>query len=47
MVITTIDNIKNIEEYCAKICEESTHIWNDLVEDIEMKAVEEKLREAQ
>jgi hypothetical protein len=43
--LTTIANIKKVEEECTKICEESVQIWTDLVEDPEMKAMEEKLRD--
>jgi hypothetical protein len=35
-----------VEEECTKLCEESTQIWKDLVEDPDMKVVEAKLREA-
>jgi hypothetical protein len=47
MAMKTFTNIKKVEEECAKIYEESTQIWIDLVEDPEMKVVEAKLREAQ
>jgi hypothetical protein len=45
MMMKIIANIKKIEGECAKICEESTQIWIDLVEDPNMKAIESKLRE--
>jgi hypothetical protein len=41
-----VANIKKVEEECTKLCEESAQIWTDLVEDPEMKVMEEKLREA-
>jgi hypothetical protein len=34
-----VPNIKKVDEECTKIYEESTHIWTDLVEYIEMKDV--------
>jgi len=45
--MTFVANIKKVEEECTKLCEESTQIWIDLVEDPKMKDVEEKLMEAQ
>jgi hypothetical protein len=47
MMMTTITNIKKVEEECAKLYEESVQIWKDLVEYPEMKVMEAKLREAQ
>jgi hypothetical protein len=31
--MTIVANIKKVEEECAKLYEESTQIWTDLVED--------------
>jgi len=31
--LTFIDSIKKVEEECAKLYEERTQIWTDLVED--------------
>jgi hypothetical protein len=47
MEMTIVANIKKVEEEFAKLCEESAQIWTDLVEYLEMKAMEVKLREAQ
>jgi hypothetical protein len=44
--MTVIANIKKVEEECMKRYKESAQIWTDLVEDPEMKVMEEKLREA-
>jgi hypothetical protein len=46
MMMTTVTYIKKVEEECVKLCEERTQIWADLVEYLEMKVVEAKLREA-
>jgi hypothetical protein len=35
-----------MEEECVKLCEESMNIWTKLMEDAEMKAIEERLRNA-
>ena len=45
--MTTVANMKRVQEECANLCEESTQIWTELVDDPEMKAVEAHLREAQ
>jgi hypothetical protein len=45
MVMTVVTNIKKVEENCTKLCEESEKIWIELVEDLEMKVVEARLRE--
>jgi hypothetical protein len=44
---TTVANIKKIEGECMKLCEENAQVWTKLIEDLEMKVVEAKLREAQ
>jgi hypothetical protein len=46
MVMIVVANIKKIEGEYAKLYEDSTHIWMELVEDPEMKVLEEKLIEA-
>jgi hypothetical protein len=40
-----VANIKKMEEECVKLCKENVQIWTDLVEDPQMKIVEEKIRE--
>jgi len=45
-MMTTITNIKKLEEECTKLYEESAQIWTNLVEDPKIKVVEAKLRDA-
>jgi hypothetical protein len=45
--MTTVASIKRLEEECTKLCEESTQIWKNMMEDPEMKVVEARLRDAQ
>jgi hypothetical protein len=45
--MTAVENIKRLEEECAKLCEESAHIWTNLMDDLEMKVLEDKLINAQ
>jgi hypothetical protein len=40
MTMKTISNIKKVEGECSKLCEESAHIWTEIIEDPEMKGVE-------
>jgi hypothetical protein len=47
METTTVSKIKKFEDECTKICEESVKVWEELMGDPEMKAIEAKLREAQ
>jgi hypothetical protein len=47
MTMTVVDNIKKVEEECAKLYEESAQVWIDMVEYLEIQVVEEKLREVQ
>lgn len=44
--IIVVANIKKVEEECTKLCKESMKIWIDMVEYLEMKVLESKLREA-
>jgi hypothetical protein len=43
--MTTVENIKKLDEECTKLCEESTQIWKTLMEDPKMKVVEDILRD--
>jgi len=45
MTNTGIVNIKKIEGECEKICAENAQVWTELIEDLNMKVVEGKLRE--
>jgi hypothetical protein len=47
ITITSVEIIKSVDEECVKLCEESMHLWTTLTEDLTMKAVEERLRNAQ
>jgi hypothetical protein len=42
--MTTLENIKELDEECTNICEESAQIWKNLMEDPEMKVIEDILR---
>jgi hypothetical protein len=44
--ITLVESIKRLDEECVKLCEESVQIWTNLMEDMEMKDVEDILRDA-
>jgi len=44
--MTSIKIIKSLDEECASLCEESTQVWTKLIEDMNMKVVEERLRNA-
>jgi hypothetical protein len=44
--ITLVAIIMSLEEVCAKLCEEITQLWTKLTENLEMKVVEERLRNA-
>jgi predicted nucleic acid-binding Zn-ribbon protein len=44
--MTSVASIKSLDEECTKLCEESTQIWTNLMEDPEMKVVEARLRDA-
>ena len=43
MAMTTIANIKKIGEECSKLCDESEQIYTNLVENTNMKVVQDKL----
>jgi hypothetical protein len=45
--MTVVASIKTLEEECTKLCEESTQIWTNLMEDPEMKVLEARLRDVQ
>jgi hypothetical protein len=47
MMMITIANIKKIKGYCAKLYEKSAQIWTKIVEHLEIKAIEAKLRYVQ
>jgi len=42
-----VAKIKKFEDDCAILCEESAKVWEEIMEYLEMKVVEAKLREAQ
>jgi hypothetical protein len=44
---TIVANIKKIEGECMKLCEENAQVWKELIEYLDMKVVEAKLREVQ
>jgi len=44
-IMTIIENIKKLDEECTNLCEERTHIWKNLMEDLEMKSMEARLRD--
>jgi len=46
-VMTLVASIKSLDEKCAKLCEETTNIWKNMMEDPEMKAVEDRLMDVQ
>jgi hypothetical protein len=46
-VMTSVASIKSLKEECAKLCEETRQIWTNLMEDLEMKVVGARLRDAQ
>jgi len=45
--ITSVENIKSLDEECTKLCEESMQICTNLMEDLEMKAMEDRLMDVQ
>jgi hypothetical protein len=42
-----VSKIKKFEDECTKFFEESEKVWEELMGNLEMKVVEEKLQEAQ
>jgi hypothetical protein len=44
--MTTMESIKNLEEECAKLYEESTQVWTQLAEDVELQGPGKNLQAA-
>ena len=44
-IMTIIENIKKLDEECTNLCEERTHIWNNLMEDPKINSMEARLRD--
>jgi hypothetical protein len=47
MMTTTIENIRSLEAECAKLYEESTKVWTQLTEDVELQEIGQKLQVVQ
>jgi hypothetical protein len=47
IAMTSVESTNILEEECEKLCEESTQIWKNMMEDPKMKVVEARLRDAQ
>jgi hypothetical protein len=46
MATTSIENIKSMEVECAKLYAESTWIWMQLTEDVELQEIGQKIHVA-
>jgi uncharacterized protein YprB with RNaseH-like and TPR domain len=42
-----MENIKSLEAECAKLYKESTRVWKQLTEDMELQEIEQKLQAMQ
>jgi hypothetical protein len=42
--ITSVTSIKSLGEECVRLCEESTWIWTQLMVNLELKEIEERVR---
>jgi predicted nucleic acid-binding Zn-ribbon protein len=43
-LMTAVASIKRLEEECANLCEESTQIWTNMMDDPKMNSMESILR---
>jgi hypothetical protein len=42
-----VEKIKILEQECIKMCDEGTHMWTKLTNNLELQELEEKIRTTQ
>jgi hypothetical protein len=43
---TSVENIESLDQECTKLCDESTHIWMQLMMNPKLKEIEDRIRNA-